>query len=474
MEYKELLNEIKNPEKEICECKTSFSEWEDIAKTIAAFSTKRGGKIFVGIDRKGCPCGTLCAREISGKLQTLANYEIKPAANISVEITNHDPEKDLVIVCINVNKGNGVYSYKNVHYERRGDVNHPLTGEEIFELQKNIKKLYFDEMACFSEERPALISDIDENKTISYVLEVKGIEEQLDLRRFLANNSFLVNGTQQVKNSAIMIFGKNPQKFIPQLRLSLSIFPGKVITDDFQKKEFVGDIYEIFKGAFLELKRTIKTYSFVEGAQRFDVPEYPLPVLRECLMNAIVHRDYFDKNTEIFIKFFTNRIEIVNPAKFPFENISFDEIKKTKLSKRRNPMLAEFFESIKLMEKEGRGLARIEEGMKEHGLPNPIFEVTENTFMVTLFNLEDKEKLKNSPYKKVVDFSSLNNRQQLLVNEMSKKKGISFVRADYMNLLKNSEEKITNLTASRDLDELVKKNVLSKIGEKRGTRYFVT
>lgn len=84
MDYAKFLDELKNPEKEVCELKTSFSEWDDIAKTIVAFSTKKGGNIFVGVDRKGVPCGTTCSNEIKGRLQGLADSEIKPSANISI------------------------------------------------------------------------------------------------------------------------------------------------------------------------------------------------------------------------------------------------------------------------------------------------------------------------------------------------------------------------------------------------------
>jgi ATP-dependent DNA helicase RecG len=475
MEYADLLGNLKNPEKEITELKLSFSEWEEIARTMAGFSTKRGGKIYVGVDRKGVLCGTTCNNEIKGRLQTLANNEIKPSANISIEVINHDSRKDLVIACIHVSKGNNVFSYKGVHYERRGDTNHPLTSDEIFELQKSIKRLYFDEMPAFSEERPALISDIDEGTVSAYQSEIKNINEQpIDLRRFLVNHSYLVDGGQQVKNAAIMIFGKEPQKFVPQLRVSMAIFGGKQITDSFVKKEFVGDIYEIFSKVMIEIQRNIKVYSFVEGAQRFDVPEYPLEVLRECLINSVVHRDYFDRNTETFIKIFTDRIEFANPASFPFENMTFEEIKKTKISKRRNPLISDFFESVGKMEKEGRGLSRIEAGMKEHGSPPPVFEVGTKTFMVVLKNSEDKNSLKRSPHKKIIDYSLLNPRQRILISFMNSNKGVALSRADYIKLLGDSGATVNNQTASRDLKELVKKNVLTRLGGTKGTRYLLT
>lgn len=474
MNYSEFLKEIKNPELEVCELKQSFKQWEEIARTIAGFSTKRGGSIYVGVDRKGIPCGTTCDNEIKGRLQTLANNEIKPPAIISVEIINHDLKKDLVIARILVNKGNNVFSYKSVHYERRGDTNHPLTADEIFEIQKNIKKLYFDEMPAFSEERPALISDISERKVSEYLSQFKGIDETFDMKRFLINNSFMVNGGQQVKNAAVMIFGKEPQKFVPQLKASMAIFGGRQVTDNFIKREFTGDIRDIFSDAFMEMQRNIKTYSFIEGAQRFDVPEYPLEVIRECLINAIVHREYFDKNTEVFIKMFTDRIEFVNPASFPFEGVSFEEIRKTKISKPRNLLLARFFESVGKMEKEGRGLSRIEGGMKEHGLPPPIFEVNPKTFMVTLKNSEDKNNIKNSPYKRIVDYSLLNPRQKLLISFMGNNKNTVISRADYIKILNSQSITVNYLTASRDLKELVEKNVLTKIGIAGGARYLLT
>lgn len=195
----------------------------------------------------------------------------------------------MAIVCIHVNKGNNVYSYNGVHYERRGDTNHSLTADEIFEIQKTLKKLYFDEMPSFSEERPALISDISELKVSQYLIQIKNINENIDIKRFLVNNSYIVDGGQQVKNATVMIFGKEPQRFVPQLKVSMAVFPGKQITDEFVKKEYVGDIHEIFSDAYIELQRNIKIYSFVEGAQRFDVPEYPLEVIRECLINGYIY-----------------------------------------------------------------------------------------------------------------------------------------------------------------------------------------
>ena len=95
------------------ELKQSFSQWDEIAETIAAFSTNKGGKVFVGIDRNGLPIGTNCNNEIKGKLQSLAHNELKPPAIISVELVTHDAEKVIAIIdMINLIAYSAFFSFK--------------------------------------------------------------------------------------------------------------------------------------------------------------------------------------------------------------------------------------------------------------------------------------------------------------------------------------------------------------------------
>lgn len=468
MEYQDILQDLKDIEKETIELKSSFSDWDAIGRTIAAFSTKKGGKIYVGVDNNGCPIGTVCNKKIKEKLINLARI-INPPAIISPNLVNHDIKKELYICCINVEKGKGVYSYKNVPYERRGDVNHPLTVDEVFEIQKTTKKIYFDGLPAISDERPALITDIDEGKIKYYLETVKGIKlGHIDVKKFLQNNTLLCDGSIQVKNAAIMIFGKNIKDFIPHSKISIAEFPSTKVTENFVKTEVQeDDLTSLLNRAVFEIRKRTPVYSIVEGLRRIDVPEYPLEAIREALVNSIVHRDYFKTNTEIFIKIFKDRFEILNTGGFPFEGHSWEEVEKSGLSLRRNPILANFFENFKLMEQEGRGLSRMKDVTKKHGLPEPKIEVGETTFKITFYNVShNPDILLNSPYRTIRDARDLNERQKHFLEILQKEKRDIISKSQYMDLLQVHEK-----TASRDLSDLVKRGILQRFGEKRGTRY---
>lgn len=465
MDYNQILDELKSCESEKIECKTSLRE-EEIGRTIAAFATKKGGKIYFGITDRREAVGIVWGEKFNDRIMEVARA-CMPSISINIETIQHDKEK--VIGCVFVPKGDGrVYTYKKVAYERREGVNHPLSPEEIIDIEKRNKKLHFDEMPARSRERPGLTSDIDTAKVLEFIKNTKGsLKEGFDLKQFLINHELMINGSGKVRNAAIMLFGKNVPQFLPQNKISISIFPSEEITEQFVKKEISGDLVDMVVRTFLEMERNIRMFSFVAGLQRIDIPEYPPEIIREGIINAIAHRDYFIETSEIFIKVFSNRIEIINPGGFPFSGYSWGEIEKSGLSIRRNPIIADFLEKLHFMEQEGHGIKRIKEKAKLHGLPEPKIEVTSNTFKITFFGVgQDETKILNSPFKKIINVGLLNERQIKLLQQL--KKGESISRVEY-----RKQFDIPERTAARDLINLLRMGLLIRIGSKRGTRYLL-
>lgn len=465
MDYHQLIENLKDMESEIVECKSGFGV-DPFGKTMAAFSTKRGGIIFLGVTDDRCPEGVVYNQKLKDRISEVAR-NCKPIVNLNINKIKHDSTKD--IVCVDISRGDGsVYTYKNIPYERRQGTNHPLTPEEIMDLHKRNRKIYFDDMPAKNSDRPGLISDIDEGKIKKYLKKQRGfVRDDFDLKQFLMNSELSVNGSGKVKNSAILLFGKDPSKFVPYNKINISVFSSKEITKDFVKRTIEGSLESIYIETFVEIIRNTRTHSFINGHERIDVPEYPIEAIREAVINAIIHRDYF-ADTEIFIKIFKDRIEITNPGGFPFGGYSWDEIEKQGISKRRNPTLAGFFGEINLMEKDAQGIPRIKKEMKGHGLVEPLIEPTENTFKITLFGPgEDMSKIINSPYRKVLDSSSLSERQKSILIEISSKRSIN--RGECSELLA-----IPLKTATRDLRRLVEKGFIKSGGVGKGTRYFAS
>ncbi len=466
MNYHELLEHLKDFESESVECKSSFKE-EEFGRTMAAFSTKKGGTIFLGVKDNGDPEGIFYNQKLKDRI-TQVSRVCSPPVNIDINKIKHDNEK--FIICVKIPQGNGsIYSYKNVSYERREGVNHPLTPDEIIEREKRAKKIHFDQMPAKSFDRPALINDINHDLVINFLKKHKGIymsKDTLDVKQFLTNHELSVNGSGKVRNAAILLFGKNPSQFIPQNKISISIFPTSDVSNEFIKSEVTGDLESLFRKTHIEILRNVRNYSLVRGTERIDVSEYPPEAIREAIINAIVHRDYFIEGTEIFVKIFKDRIEIVNPGGFPFAGYSWDEIEDNGLSLRRNPVLALFFEKMSLMEQEGHGIKRIKNAMKKHGLRDPAIHTTQNTFKIILYGPEDVSKIVDSPYKRVRDSSLLNDRQVKVLKHLKPNGSVN--RAEYCKLLGVPEK-----TATRDLKGLVQQGFLKQTGQGKGTRYSI-
>jgi ATP-dependent DNA helicase RecG len=202
----------------------------------------------------------------------------------------------------------------------------------------------------------------------------------------------------------------------------------------------------------LDKKYFKKTISY-QGLNRIEISEYPYKAVRECLLNAIIHRNYFGPPIQISI--YEDKFMVWNPGNLP-EELTLDDLKVKHASYPRNPIIADVFFKAGLIETWGRGTIKIIEECKNAGLPEPKFEVLNGGIAVTFFrNVLSKEKLIEK---------GLNKRQLIAVEYL--KNNDFLTNSIYQDICKTSER-----TASRDLEQLTNKKILIKIGEKKGTKY---
>jgi ATP-dependent DNA helicase RecG len=104
-------------------------------------------------------------------------------------------------------------------------------------------------------------------------------------------------------------------------------------------------------------------------------------VLREAVVNAIVHRDYTIRS-QIRIFVFDDRIEIMNPGRLP-DTVTLDNIL-LGIHVERNPILVTFLSRLGFVSRIGTGIPRMIRLMRQHGLPDPQFQIVDHEFRVVL------------------------------------------------------------------------------------------
>lgn len=144
-----------------------------------------------------------------------------------------------------------------------------------------------------------------------------------------------------------------------------------------------GTLYQQFLQSMEWLKGKLDVRYDIEGAgskPRNELWEIPETVFKEAIINALAHRDYYEKGARITIELFSDRVEISNPGGL-VSGIPRNEFGKRSLS--RNPLIFGLFERIRMVEQIGSGIIRMNDLMQEAGLTPPEFAM-DGMFTVTL------------------------------------------------------------------------------------------
>ena len=269
-----------------------------------------------------------------------------------------------------------------------------LSAEEIMRVGDKSKKLSFDERMQlmydkgerFFEDKPvpdADIDDIDMDFVKSYMDKIGYSKSPMEY--LLENKGFVKekNHSFQVSTAAILLFGKNPQLYFPRARVRFIRYEGirecvgaqmNVIKDVI----FEGNILNMLTKAISYLDTQIKEKTYL-GADGLFVTEeeYPKFVRQEIIVNAITHRDYSIRGTDIQIKMFEDRIVVESPGRLP-GLVKVGNIRHTHFS--RNPKIAEFLRVYNFVKEYGEGVDRMCRELEAAGLQSPEYRV--NAFML--------------------------------------------------------------------------------------------
>ncbi len=323
-----------------------------------------------------------------------------------------------------------------------------------------VGKTAFDRAVC----EDASLNDIDKEKVKWFLRMAKDkrnypLSEKTPVKDIFTHLNLLHKGA--LTNAAVLLFGKNPQKYHLQAEIKCLQFHGTEV-----KKPFAS--YHIYKGNLFE--QIDRAVAFVLSSIRMPVIqqaetaqvkrplEIPVFAVQEAIVNAAAHRDY-NPSAAVQVMVFIDRVEVWNPGRLPSQ-LSIDDLKKPHTSYPGNPLLAEVLYLSDYIQKAGSGTIEMIKQCKQQGLPEPSFVSVRGMEFRTILA---RDILTEDMLIKL----DLNERQMQAVKYVKEKGKIT--NKEYQELTGVSKP-----TATRDLQALIKKSILQKSGiTGKGTSYKV-
>jgi ATP-dependent DNA helicase RecG len=440
-------------------------DWKDIARDAVCFANAAGGKIIFGIeDKKSEPP---LNQKVPAELPSILVKKIHNlTVNVKVDANIQSHENGAEFIQLNVFNSNSIASTTNgKYYIRVQDSCKPLLPDDLprlmtdktafsWELQTNLKvpKLKVDEVKVTQ-----LIENLKKSERVSTFVKQKSIEELLEYYHliegeWLTNLGILWLGTSYCRAG----LNNSPRvQFIKYDEMGKKI--NKLVWNDHSLSPL--EMIEAVWNGIPDFKEGIE---ITDGLFRRNVPNYDEVVIRELLVNAIIHRPY-NIMGDIFINLHPNYLEIHNPGLLPTgvtpENILHKSVQ-------RNPHFSRLASDLKMMEQEGSGYDMIFQTLLSSGKKIPITNEGDDRVTVTVNRTLIKQDVILFMEKVVANFS------------LTQKEAISLALiAQYQALSALEFSEMLGLTEHNAirtwLGSLAEKGLVKSTGNTKAKKYFV-
>ena len=416
--------------------------WKDeYLKWICGFANAQGGTLYIGKDDNGNVVGVKDAKKL---LEELPN-KITTILGIVTPVNLHQTEQGDYIEIIVDSHPNPV-NYKGEYHYRSGSTKQELKGAALdkFLLQKQGK--HWDAVSIPN----VTVADL-KPETFDFFRKRGVKSKRLDEDVLTDTNDVLLNNLKltdngYLKRAALLLFHPDPEKYVSGAYIKIGFF--RTDSDLLFQDEIHGNLFEqVEKTMDLLFTKYIKAMISYEDIYRVETYEYPKDALREALLNAVAHKDYTGPYP-IQISVYDNKIMIWNYGKLP-ENWTVEDLLDKHSSQPRNPDIATTFFRSGYVESWGRGMDKMRNLCLEAKIPLPQLSCKGNDFWTVfrkdIYNKEDLSKL------------GLSDRQIKAVLYVKEHGRIT--NKEYQAIDKASER-----TASRELSELIKANLLEQGG----------
>lgn len=450
------MNKIKPKECQNVEFKCS---WQDeFLKWICGFANAQGAVMYFGVNDDHEVVGLANTKRL---LEDIPN-KIVSTMGIMVDVNLHE-QNGLDYIEVVIDSSNIPISYKGKYYYRSGSTMQELRGPALQQFVLKKMGRSWDDVTC---DR-AKIEDIDRD-AIDFFLR-KGIDAQRipeDQRNALTEDILtslgLMDDNGGLKNAAVLLFGKKPQRFFPSAIFKIGRF-GRDESDLMFQDVIEGNIIQMAERVMdvLQAKYLISPIHF-EGMSRIEKLEVPKEAMREILYNAIAHKDYTGSDIQMHV--YDNHLEIWNEGELP-EGYTQETLFGRHSSKPRNRYVANAFFKAGFIDTWGRGYKKICQAFKIADIPMPKVEnfcggvqvTIERTKFMQMMNVTSdvsSNVVSNVDRLSVVQLTD----RQKKIRELVLKD--PFISTQQMSVVLS----VVKRTVERDLADLQKKGVLVREG----------
>uniref|UniRef100_UPI0040487BE3 RNA-binding domain-containing protein n=2 Tax=Roseivirga sp. TaxID=1964215 RepID=UPI0040487BE3 len=373
---------LQKKESATLEFKAHFDKVE-AAKVICSFLNRDGGQLVIGVGDSQKVTGLKYSNKIALEFQNYLIAEIVPEPAISVDIQKVE-KKDVLV--ISVWKGtHQPYIYNGGVYYRVGATTVQANSKQLAELihKETDRNQRWETKSAIEVD----VEDIDLSEVLECIKDANSTGREQSLPdnplQFLSKYGLYKNG--DFTNAAVILFGKKPVKYFPQVRVRLSVFN----TNKTGEKLLYDKIFEdnLFKSIrqltdFFDLAFGVSSSFQSTKWTRTDKVSFPRLAIREAILNAFVHRDYSSFSSSIAVNIYSDKLQVNSYGSLP-KGITIKSLSEDHLSIPVNPDIAHIFFLRGWIEKIGIGTVKMIEHCKALGFKPPMWKLKDNAVSVT-------------------------------------------------------------------------------------------
>ena len=370
---------------------------QDLAKELVAFSNLQGGMVLIGVEDDG-PISGLTRENIEEWVMSVCRDKIRPPIVPFFEVVpGHDGNKKVAIV--RVSRGYAVHSLwhntSNHYFIRIGSQSCEASPDELSRLFQQRGSLRTE----MSPVSGACFEDLDRRRLMNYFRDIRQQDfprgrDSYAWKTLLTNTGIMTSEGMSV--GGLLLFGKNPNKFLPHAGIDAVAYQGTEPEYDAQERSrlrgamvpLLNEDQEFVENGLVEqalyfVQRNTRVTVESNGGRRVERPLYPRDTLREVFVNALIHRDYLLTATDIQLSVFRDRLEVTSPGRLP-NGVTLEHMRVGTRST-RNELLKNVMRDYRYLEHMGMGIPRkIIKGMRDHNGTEPDLIVNGERFTVRL------------------------------------------------------------------------------------------